>query len=176
MSNKKSGIIRQATPADLTGLVELTSFTFREAWLEPGNEADLEKYVSENFNIEQLQMELNNPEICYLLSEVNNEMAGYIKLHRNDQPYKYFLMNTIALHRLYIKVAYRNNQLGSSLMEAAIQFAKQEDRSSIWLGVWNENNRAIRFYEKYGFVKFGNYQFVMGGIVSDDYLMKLNLK
>jgi diamine N-acetyltransferase len=175
MNIKIIELIRRATLDDLIGLEKLTSFTFREAWLEPGNEADLEEYVSENFNAEHLRQELNNPEIFYFLLEANNEMAGYLKLQKNDQPDGYVLLNTMALHRLYIKESYRNKKLGGKLLDYAIQFAKQEGRSTIWLGVWNENNRAIRFYKNYGFEKFGNYQFVMGSIVSDDYLLKLNL-
>ena len=42
----------------------------------------------------------------------------------------------------------------------------------IWLGVWEENPRATRFYQKNGFVAFGKHIFKLGDDEQTDILMK----
>lgn len=172
---KKVYEIKTALLKDASMVADLAAFTFREAWLEPGNEQDLERYVEENFNLDVIKKELSNADITYLLVFAEDELAGYVKLQRNDQPEGYELKKTVALHRLYIKAKFRNMKLGGALVEHSISLAEKEGFQSIWLGVWNENHHAIRFYNRFGFERFGNYQFIMGSIVSDDYLLKKEL-
>jgi diamine N-acetyltransferase len=168
-------LIRKAEPGDADQMAELAIFTFREAWLEPGNEADLEEYVRENFAAEVLRKELRNPDITYLEVSINEEPVGYAKLEKRCQPDNYLLPGPVALHRLYIKAAFRNHKLGSELLKHVMSLSKQEGFKTLWLGVWNENYNAMRFYSRFGFEKFGEYVFTMGKIKSDDYLMKVDL-
>lgn len=58
------------------------------------------------------------------------------------------------------------------LLQRSLEIAKQENFSSIWLGVWHKNEKAIQLYKRYGFEYFGNYHFIMGTVVSEDYLFK----
>lgn len=169
---EKSHTIVTATFKDAETVANLAAFTFRESWLEPGNEQDLEEYVQENFNLDVIKKELDNPDISYLLVFYDDEITGYIKLQRFDQPEGFELKKPVAIHRLYIKSDFRNLKLGGALVEHSIALAEKEGFQTVWLGVWNENNNAIRFYNKFGFEKFGNYNFVMGSIVSDDFLLK----
>ena len=98
-----------------------------------------------------------------------------MKVTLNESPEEFDLNAPLALHRIYIKASFRNSGLGSRLINEAIRIAGENHCHTIWLGVWNENYKAIRFYERIGFRKFGNYRFVMGTIISDDYLYKLEL-
>jgi ribosomal protein S18 acetylase RimI-like enzyme len=47
--------------------------------------------------------------------------------------------------------------------------------SDAWLGVWEDNHRAIRFYEKNGFEKFDSHPFILGESKQTDLLMKLRI-
>ena len=162
---------RVAKPEESAMLAQLTEQTFRESWTEEGNEADVDQYVSESFAASVMSKELANPAISYLLALNSNNAVAYCKLERNLQPDNHELEKTISISRVYVSKAFHNKQIGSELLKRSIELAQQEKFKTIWLGVWNENHSAIRLYERFGFVRFGTYQFIMGTAVSNDYLM-----
>jgi len=49
------------------------------------------------------------------------------------------------------------------LYNHAVLLAVELGKQSIWLGVWEQNHRAIRFYKKNGFVEFDRHIFRLGG-------------
>jgi ribosomal protein S18 acetylase RimI-like enzyme len=53
--------------------------------------------------------------------------------------------------------------------------AQEKNFAYRWLGVWEKNLRAIRFYEKNDFVKFGQHIFHLGDDPHTDVMMKLVL-
>ena len=65
--------------------------------------------------------------------------------------------------------------MGQLLFEKALAIAKQKKVDFIWLGVWEENHRALRFYTKNGFVAFDSHIFLMGDEAQTDIMMKLEL-
>ena len=162
--------IRHATDDDIALLAELGAATFRESWLEEGNEKDLEHYVQRNFSTEAIGSDFQD--CIYLLAETADDTAGYCKLQCNVNEKGAFSQGSMALHRIYIKKKYQGRNAGARLLETAFEIAKENHQTSVWLGVWNENSGAIRLYELFGFRLEGMYQFVMGTIVSDDYIMR----
>ena len=174
--NYNSVSIKKADLSDLDALVQLTANTFTESWLESDNVVDINTYVKECFSEEQLALELKDPSIRYLFILVDKVPVGYMKVQRNAQPDGHLLDSPMALHRIYIKKEYQGNKFGARLIHEAIVIARKEGCKHLWLGVWNENQRAIKLYASLGFRIFGNYQFVMGTIISDDYLMKLMIE
>ena len=54
----------------------------------------------------------------------------------------------------------------------ALEVAGEFGKTYVWLGVWEENPRAIRFYEKNGFVVFDKHIFRMGNDEQTDLMMK----
>ncbi len=162
---------RIANLNDSISVSNLASETFRESWTEEGNEADVNQYLSENFTAEHISKELADKNITYLLAFNNNEPIAYLKLERNLMPDNYQLEKPISISRVYVRKLYQGKQIGSVLLDQAIAIAKKEDYKTIWLGVWNQNYNALQLYERFGFERFGIYQFVMGSALSDDYLM-----
>jgi RimJ/RimL family protein N-acetyltransferase len=53
--------------------------------------------------------------------------------------------------------------------------AKRGGLSELYLTVYIDNHRARRFYERYGFVPVGSYEFMVGSHVDEDIIMKLSL-
>jgi ribosomal protein S18 acetylase RimI-like enzyme len=82
---------------------------------------------------------------------------------------------TIEIERIYSTQEYIGKKAGKSLMEACLDVAREQDCETIWLGVWEHNPRAIAFYEKWGFEKFGSHPFLLGTDLQTDLLMKKNL-
>lgn len=166
---------RIATEKDAQILALLSASTFRESWIEEGNEADINLYLSQYFTNEQIKRELEDETIIYLLAFNGDEVIGYSKSELNLQPEGYELDLPFSISRVYIDKQYQRMKVGSGLLKQTIDIAREQDFKTIWLGVWNQNNDAIRLYQRFGFSQFGHYKFVMGSIVSDDYLMWLKL-
>lgn len=167
--------IKVATSEDIPLLSQLSMDTFREAWLDNSNKEDLEYYVRENFSFQTIEAELNDPSMLYFIAFIDEKAAGYCKMQLNKSPDEVKLESALALHRIYVYKQFQNKGIGSLLLDMAINIARKENLKYIWLGVWNENTAGIRFYERAGFRKMGNYKFIMGNTVSDDYLMGLEL-
>ena len=71
---------------------------------------------------------------------------------------------------------FHGKKVGQLLYEKAMQIARQKNADYVWLGVWEENPRAINFYKKNGFVEFDKHIFKLGNDEQTDIMMKLQLK
>ena len=68
--------------------------------------------------------------------------------------------------------------VGSAVMEELIRFAKDHELiKNISLGVKASNERAIKLYERFGFVKVGSHKdyFNINGEYDDEYIMDLHI-
>ena len=83
--------------------------------------------------------------------------------------------DSLEIARLYVLEEYLGSGLGKKLLDTAVDFAKQHQKKYLWLGVWEHNARAIRFYEKNGLRIFGSHPFPFGDEIQTDYLMRLDL-
>jgi diamine N-acetyltransferase len=138
-------------------------------------EEDLQLYMSEAFHPEKIKKDLADAGNTFLLEYYNNELIGYVKL-RTDRTYDEFKNESaIEIERIYVKHQYHGMKAGKALMDMSIDIAKKGNYAWLWLGVNDENNKAIDFYKKYGFTIFGTKTFKLGTAVDEDYLMKLKL-
>ena len=83
---------------------------------------------------------------------------------------------TIEIQRIYVLKAFHGKKLGQLLLDQAVKIAQEYNVDYIWLGVWEENHRAIHFYAKNGFVTFDKHIFILGHEQQTDLLMKLQIK
>ncbi|MNW09975.1 Protease synthase and sporulation negative regulatory protein PAI 1 [compost metagenome] len=60
-------------------------------------------------------------------------------------------------------------------MNKALDIAKDQNKEKIWLGVWEKNENAIKFYEKMNFVQTGTHSFYMGNEEQIDFIMTKTL-
>jgi diamine N-acetyltransferase len=65
--------------------------------------------------------------------------------------------------------------MGSKLMSASLDEARQHACDTVWLGVWEKNQRAIEFYRKWGFRQTGSHIFSLGDDPQTDLIMVLEL-
>ena len=63
------------------------------------------------------------------------------------------------MSRLYLLKDFYGQNLGKILFDFNIEFSKQYNQTGIWLAVWIENDKAIKFYTKMGFTIVGSYDF-----------------
>ena len=167
--------IRKINIEDLETLRNLSIQTFKETFEEVNTEEDMQKYLDENLSIEKLKSELENPNSEFYFAENNDEILGYLKLNFKDAQTEKLEENHFEIERIYVLKAFLGQKIGQILFDKAIEIGREKNLEYVWLGVWEENHRAIKFYEKNGFEIFGKHDFVLGEDVQTDLLMKMKI-
>jgi len=167
--------LRKATLSDLPELLELAQTSFLQAFTEGNKPENVKAYLAEAFTVEQLTKELQEPASTFLVASVEGELVGYIKLNLADAQADVQDPTSVEVARLYTLEKAWGTGLGQLLLDAAFAFARQEGKTWLWLGVWEHNARAIRFYEKNGLRIFGSHPFPFGDEIQNDWLMRVEL-
>lgn len=167
--------IKKASISDLEIIQEISKQTFIETFAAVNSPENMENYIRENFNPEQISSEINNPESSFYLAVLENETIGYLKINFGNAQTEKQKGNTLEIHRIYVLQAFHGKKVGQLLLDAAIKIAKETNIDWVWLGVWEENHRALQFYTKNGFVEFDQHIFTLGDDVQTDLLMKLKI-
>ena len=170
-------LIRQATADDAKVLTDLAYTTFWDAFAHHPKNApdDLNHYMRQAFSLEQITSELADKKSIFLIAELNGEAAGYAKIIVDNIEPGIAAERPIELNRLYSHQRFLGQGVGQQLMDSCFDRAKQEGRDVMWLGVWEYNPRAQRFYEKNGFKVVGSHTFVLGSDPQTDLLMQKEL-
>src|SRR5688500_1909097 len=141
-------LLRQATPDDAKLLTDLSSTTFWDAFAHHPKNApdDLNHYMRQAFNVGQIAVELAEPAAIFLIAEIDGKPAGYSKLVVGSIEDGITAARPIELSRLYSHQEYLGKGVGQNLMDACFDRARKDDHDVMWLGVWEHNPRAKRFY------------------------------
>lgn len=167
--------IRKATISDLEVIQEISKQTFIETFAAVNKPENMENYVRENFNSQQLALEVNNRESSFYLASLENKIIGYMKLNFGDSQTEIHSLQAMEIHRIYVLEAFHGKKIGQLLLNEAILIGQHAGVDSIWLGVWEKNHKAIEFYSKNDFVEFDKHIFTLGNDVQTDLLMELRI-
>lgn len=167
--------IHRANREDLEDLQSVSRTTFKESFGEQNTPEDMEKYLREKFNEEQLLLELDNPDSLFYLAKLNKEVVGYLKLNTGQAQTELRDESGLEIERIYVLNKFIGKGIGKQLFNLTLDIARQKKSHFIWLGVWEKNERALTFYHKNGFVEFDKHIFVLGDDHQTDILMKLEL-
>jgi len=173
LNNTEENIsIRIASVADAQLLSDLGARTFYDTFVSANTPEDMTLYLAKNFNRDQLERELKEEGSTFLIAQLGSSPVGYARMRKPEEPEGLNESNQIEIERIYSVKEYLGKAVGKSLMEACLNIAKQEGHKVAWLGVWEHNPRAISFYQKWGFEKFGTHPFLLGKDLQTDILMK----
>lgn len=167
---------RYATKEDAVLIADLSRQTFYETFAEQNTAENMQLFLDHQFTRGKLIMEVGAPENTFLLAYVNDEVAGYAKLKEGKKPGLIKHTKALEIARLYACKNMIGKGVGRLLMQQSINIAVERNMDMAWLGVWEKNETAIKFYTKWGFKKFDEHQFVLGNDVQNDWLMKKELK
>jgi len=167
--------IRTADEDDAALIADLSRRTFYETFAAQNTKADMEKFMEEQFSREQLMEQVSEPGNIFLLAFMDDLPAGYARLKESDNPASLGTLNAMEISRIYVVNTAIGTGIGKALMNECIQFAIDRMKEVIWLGVWEQNLRAISFYKKFGFSKFAKHVFMLGDDPQTDWLMKKEL-
>jgi ribosomal protein S18 acetylase RimI-like enzyme len=105
----------------------------------------------------------------------NTKTIGYLKLNFGAAQTELKNEQSLEIERIYVLKEFHGKNIGQLLYDKAIQIAKEKNVNYVWLGVWEENLRAINFYKKNGYVAFDKHIFKLGDDEQTDIMMKLEL-
>lgn len=168
--------IKRATSSDLTLLQNIGRQTFSETFSEKNSEENMKKYLEEGFSVEKLTAELNNPDSEFYFASLENNVIGYLKINHGKSQTELKDERAMEIERIYVLKDFHGKNVGQLLYQKAIDIALVKKADYVWLGVWEENPRAINFYKKNGFVEFDKHIFVLGDDEQTDIMMRLKLK
>lgn len=167
--------VSKALTSDVKTLQTIGKQTFFETFAADNTEEDMEKYLEKNFTVEKITKELNNPESTFFIAWQDTDAIGYLKLNTGAAQTELQDDTALEIERIYVKSDYHGKKIGQILYDKALETANAQHKKSIWLGVWEENLRAIKFYEKNGFVAFDKHIFKMGDDEQTDIMMRKTL-
>ncbi|WEV66072.1 GNAT family N-acetyltransferase [Bifidobacterium sp. ESL0764] len=174
--SKVAGVIRKCGVSDAQMLHKLSVETYFDTFGGTSSDADMRKFLEESYAVPVLRDELANHDSMFFVISMPSDVldgtpAGYMKLNFGSAQLEDMGPGAMELQRLYIRKAFKGCGLGTRLMNLALQTARERDLNKVWLGVWEHNEPAKRFYTGKGFVRVGQHAFWQGDDKQTDYLM-----
>ncbi len=162
--------IRLATPVDARTLAPFAERVFRATFeRDPHHRPDdMAIYTAEHFSVARMERELSDEAAPYLLAELDGALLGYVKLGEDPPPACVRARRAMELIRLYVDPSVHGQGVAQALMSASMRYAVERGCDVMWLGVWRNNHRARRFYEKCGFRHVGEHPFQFGSALQAD--------
>ncbi|MEO0002201.1 MAG: hypothetical protein RL766_2247 [Bacteroidota bacterium] len=160
---------------DVAALQKIALEIFTETFKDYNSPENLQKYLDEKFSIDKLTEELNNPYSSFYFAQYGEEVVGFLKTNIGNAQTELKDLNAFEVERIYVLPAFHGKKVGQLLMDKAIEIARSKKVKFIWLGVWEQNHRALAFYKKNGFEIYSQHIFQFGSDPQTDVLMRLFL-
>ncbi|WP_394673779.1 GNAT family N-acetyltransferase [uncultured Chryseobacterium sp.] len=171
-----SVMITQASSDDLETIQQTGRQTFSETFSESNEEEEMKRYLDESFATEKVHSELSNPDSLFFIAWDEGQPVGYLKLNSGTAQTELQDDTALEIERIYVKNSHQGKKIGQLLYNKAIEVARELQKSYLWLGVWEENHKALGFYRKNGFSEFGKHVFRLGSKEQTDLMMKKPLE
>ena len=172
LTSHKDFLIRRATKDDVELIAEMGARLFRDTFGPDNRPEDVDEYIAASFSPAQIEAELADPMSTFLLAYKRDTPIGYARLRDGKLPDCVKGPRPIELVRIYVEQNIIGTGYGSALMQACLTEAGHGGYQTIWLDVWEKNERAIKFYRKWGFTEVGTQKFVLGSDIQNDLVME----
>ena len=163
--------IRPARPDDAALFTELAASTFRETFEQANAPEDFAAYMAAAFGEPIQRAELEDPATTVFFAERAGDTLGYGMVRERAAPSVAGMEEALEIARLYARKRALGSGVGAALMQRALAEAAGRGKDAVWLGVWEHNQRAIGFYEAWGFHRCGTQPFLLGTDVQTDLIM-----
>jgi len=167
--------IIRARVSDVEQLQKIGRQTFLETFSESNTEENMKTYLEDGFSVEKLTSELNNNNSQFYFAKLEEKIIGYLKVNFGASQTELKDSNALEIERIYVSKDFHGKNIGQLLYDKAFEIAREYKADYIWLGVWEENPRAISFYKKNGFEEFDKHIFKLGDDEQTDIMMRLKL-
>ncbi len=166
-------VLRRAGVADAPLMVTLGCETFAETFGHLYHPDDLALFLA-RFTVAAWEAELADPRFHVVLAMAGDDAVGYAKLGPPSLPFE-AEGTAIELRQFYVRQGWQGSGLAARMMAEMLAVARGRGADELYLSVFVDNHRARRFYERYGFVRVGRYDFMVGNHRDEDYVMRLAL-
>lgn len=151
--------IKQASKNDAIILSLLAQITFKEAFGHVWDKMVLKNYLRHTFSVKKIESSIEKCNNFFWIAFADELPVGYAKLKMYSPYEKLKDPNPAQLQKIYLLNDYTENKIGQQLQEKLFEKVKAEGIKTLWLAVWDGNDKAIRFYEKHGFKKETTYHY-----------------
>ncbi len=165
-------ITKKASIEDLETVQQIGIETFRETFSQENSQEAMQEYLDRSFATEKVMNELNNPDSYFFIAWEEDTPVGYLKVNSGDAQTELQDEKALEIERIYVKSSHQGKKIGQILYDKACETAANLNKSYLWLGVWEENHKALQFYMKNGFVEFDKHIFRLGNEEQTDLMMK----
>lgn len=167
--------IKDVTENDVKDLQAISRETFKATFDEHTAPADMARFLKEDYATEKLLTQINNPDSRFFFLMVKDEVAGYLKVNVNSAQTENVKPNALEVERIYLRQKFQHQGLGLVLIKLAEKIARKENYDYMWLGVYEHNLIAQKFYKKDGFTRVGQHVFQVGEDPQIDYILAKKL-
>lgn len=164
--------IRRAMPADAAALSVIADATFTEAFGHLYPAEDLDAFLRASYTVERQRVILEAPGYAVWLLEDDGVAVGHAAAGPCGLPHTAVRPEDGELKRLYVLAKYQNGGWGGRLFQAAMDWLLAEGPRTLWIGVWENNLGAQRFYARHGFEKVGEHTFPVGRVVDREFTLR----
>lgn len=165
--------IRRAHVADAAALARVSEATFTETFGHLYPPEDLAEYVNRVCTADACRKLIDDSQAgVWLAGAQGAPPAGFIVAANCKLPVENLEPSAGEIRQLYVLASHQNERLGSKLLDVALGWFAEQERTPLYIGVWSENLGAQRFYGRYGFVKIGEYGFPVGKTVDHEFILK----
>ena len=166
---------QKCTFSNLEQLVEISRTTFINAFEKDNDPEDFKYYIDSAFEKSNIAKQLQHSNSFFYFVFKDEKLVGYFKMNVGDAQTDIKSLEAVELERIYVRKEFQGQQIGKQILQEALKLASQENKPNMWLGVWEKNTEAIRFYQKYGFIKFDTHPYFIGKDKQTDWLMRFDL-
>lgn len=154
--------IKQVEQHDVIMLTLLARITFTEAFGYLFTPEELKDYLDKTFTVAKLRESVAKSNNRFFLAIVDELPVAYAKLKLHS-PYESLPYHSPAqLQKIYVLKEFIGNGIGEKLQETVFREAEKNNKSILWLAVWEENHKARKFYTRYGYHKESTYGYGIG--------------
>jgi len=168
--------IRRAEPADAAALATLAERIFRDTFASTNDPADVELHCARNFGLAVQLREITDPNLVTIVSEHGDDLIGFAQVRIASRIECVLAKHPTELCRFYVSQRWHGLGVAHELMNAVLATVSDLASDRLWLGVWERNDRALRFYQKFGFAVVGDHAFVLGHDTQRDLVMALEVR
>lgn len=171
--SKQQVTVRKATLADAGAIAKMGAHVFAVSFGHSVSPEDLKAYLEEAYTTETIERDIEHPDKKTLVAtDGDGVLKGFVTMARGtSEPCVEGVESRVELNRLYVDVEAHGQGVGTLLSRAIEQIAREEGFRNMWLGVWEENEKAIKAYERWGYKMVGDHDFQIGDIVQTDLIM-----
>jgi ribosomal protein S18 acetylase RimI-like enzyme len=167
--------LRKIRVEDASILSGIAKQSFFDTFIGTCTEGDMQFFLEEYFNPDRLAKEIATAGNRYFFAEADGIPVGYLQFMEDYSGFPLMKKwRSLELKRIYVLKPFYGRGIAQHMMDFFMDYAKQHHYEAVWLGVWEHNVRAKRFYEKYGFAASGHtHDFPIGSTPqTDEWLWK----